>query len=69
MYTPVGFSEIIDRVEHIQELHRQIRLSNDRERIGHQRRERKIKTSSHTYGVPTLVRWPTWCATWRKPAP
>jgi hypothetical protein len=43
MYTPVGSSEIIDRVEHIRELHRQIHISNERERILHQRREQKIK--------------------------
>jgi len=43
MYTSVGPSEIIDRVEHIRELHRQIRVSNDRERIGYERREQKIK--------------------------
>jgi hypothetical protein len=43
MYTSVGSAEIIDRVEHIRELHRQIHVSNDRERIGYQRREQKIK--------------------------
>ena len=43
MYTSVGPSEIINRVEHIRELHRQIRVSNDRERIGYERREQKIK--------------------------
>ncbi len=43
MYTSVGSSEIIDRVEHIRELHRQIHVSNDRERIAYQRREQKIK--------------------------
>ena len=43
MYTSVGSSEIIDRVEHIRELHRQIHLTNDRERIEDERREHKIK--------------------------
>jgi hypothetical protein len=43
MYKPVGSREIIDRIEHIRELHRQIHSSNDRERVAHQRREQKIK--------------------------
>jgi hypothetical protein len=43
MYKPVDSREIIDRVEHIRELHRQIHRSNDRERVAHQRREQKIK--------------------------
>ncbi len=43
MYKPVGTREIIDRVEHIRELHRQIYESNDRDRIEQKRREQKIK--------------------------
>jgi hypothetical protein len=43
MYTAVGSREIIARVEHIRELFRQLSLSNDLERIEHQRREQKIK--------------------------
>jgi hypothetical protein len=43
MYKPVGSGEIIDRVEHIRELHRQIHRSNDLERIAYERREQKIK--------------------------
>jgi hypothetical protein len=43
MYKAAGSSEIIDRVEHIRALHRQIRVSNDREGVGDGRREQKIK--------------------------
>jgi hypothetical protein len=43
MYKAVGSSEIIERVEHIRELQRQIHLSNDRERLDSLRREQKIK--------------------------
>jgi hypothetical protein len=43
MYKAAGSSEIIDRDEHIRTLHRQIRVSNDRERVGDGRREQKIK--------------------------
>ena len=43
MYKAVGSSNIIDRVEHIRELHRQIRASNDRERLVSERHEQKIK--------------------------
>jgi hypothetical protein len=43
MYNAVGSSEIIERVEHIRELQRQIHVSNDRERMDYLRREQKIK--------------------------
>jgi len=43
MYTAVGSDEIIDRVEHIRDLHRQIHVTNDYERVAHERREKRIK--------------------------
>jgi hypothetical protein len=43
MYTAVGSDEIIDRVEHIRDLHRQIHVTNDYERVAHERREKRMK--------------------------
>lgn len=43
MYEFVDRSEIIERIEHIRELHRQFKPSMERERILHERREQKVK--------------------------
>ena len=43
MYKPVASNELTERVEHLRELHRQIKPSNERQRIAHEQREQKIK--------------------------
>jgi len=43
MYSPVGSADIIARIEHIRELHRQIERSRDGNRLAHDRREQKIR--------------------------
>lgn len=43
MYSPVSSADIIDRIEHIRELHRKIDRSSDRNRLQHERREQKIR--------------------------
>ena len=43
MYTSVSSREVIEQVEHIRELHRQIRATNDRAIVAHTQRERKLK--------------------------
>ena len=43
MYTSVSSREVIERVEHIRGLHRQIRATSDQERVAHTQHERKLK--------------------------
>jgi len=43
MYTSVSSREVIERVEHIRELHRQIRATSGQGRVAHSQHERKLK--------------------------
>ena len=43
MYSPVSSADIIARIEHIRELHRQVDRLRDRKRLAHDRREQKIR--------------------------
>jgi hypothetical protein len=43
MYSPVSSADIIARIEHIRELHRQVDRLRDRRRLAHDRREQKIR--------------------------
>jgi hypothetical protein len=43
MYTSVSSREVIERVEHIRELHRQNRGTSEQGRAAHTQRERKVK--------------------------
>jgi hypothetical protein len=43
MYTSVSSREVIERVEHIRKLLRQIRATNDRKGVAHTQHERKLQ--------------------------
>jgi len=43
MYSPVSSADIIARIEHIRELHRQVDRLSDRKRLAHDQREQKIR--------------------------
>lgn len=43
MYTPVSPGDVIERVEHIRALHRQIQATSDQKRVAHTQHERKLK--------------------------
>jgi len=43
VYSPIGSKEIIERVEHIRALLRQLRPGNEQERLMHERREHRLK--------------------------